>query len=446
MEFEDFIMKDKITKTASPSFPEIKSTDPKEMAIKLSPLDRHLISSGYDSALTALANVFPLDIHEYPTGYTALSWIVPEGWHVNAARVESLNGEIVFSIQDNPLHVVSYSLPYSGVVSTEELKKHLHTHSTNPDAIPFVIKYYDRDWGLCCSQRQKKTLTDPEYRVIIDSRFSQATLKTGTWAIQGESKNCFVFCCHLCHANQFNDGLSGVIGGLKVMEAIKRRSKTRYSYKLVILPETIGSACWLEKHQEEIPTLKGGMFLEMLATQEYGWRVKHSNQPDSYFDSLVAAAFWDCREQIQETDFLDGMLNDERMFNGPGIGCPMMSLQCVNFETGSFPYYHTNFDTWENASFEKLQRSIHLILKYIDILEKDYIPLPNFRGELMVSRYKSLDYATMGKTIRILTFGMDGKTPLSALAKNNKIPFYELYVVSEKMAQEGLIIKKDIII
>ena len=53
---------------------------------------------------------------------------------------------------DHPLHVVSYSLPFEGMVTREELLQHLHVHPRLPEAIPFVFKYYDRDWGLCASQ------------------------------------------------------------------------------------------------------------------------------------------------------------------------------------------------------------------------------------------------------------------------------------------------------
>ena len=97
-------------------------------------------------------------IHEYPTGTECWTWLVPEKWTCHEAFLETMDGRRLFSYQDNPLHVVSYSLAIDRVVSREELLSHLHVHPELADAIPFIFKYYERDWGLCCSQKLKSSL------------------------------------------------------------------------------------------------------------------------------------------------------------------------------------------------------------------------------------------------------------------------------------------------
>ncbi len=119
-------------------------------------LPRDIVSNGYDAALRALATQLPMTIHEYPTGMEAWTWVVPEKWTCHEAYLETLDGRRLFSYADHPLHVVSYSLPFEGVVSREELLAHLHAHPRIPDAVPFIFKYYERDWGLCCSQLQRE--------------------------------------------------------------------------------------------------------------------------------------------------------------------------------------------------------------------------------------------------------------------------------------------------
>ena len=115
---------------------------------------------------------------------------------------------------DHPLHVVSYSLPFEGVVSRDELLPHLHVHPRLPDAIPFVFKYYERDWGLCASQQLRDSLTDERYRVVIRTIFEPGTLKVGEMVIPGESQESFVLVAHLCHPAMVNDDLTGVVVGL----------------------------------------------------------------------------------------------------------------------------------------------------------------------------------------------------------------------------------------
>ena len=89
---------------------------------------RDIVSDGYDAALAALAAQVPMRIHEYPAGTECFTWIVPEKWTCHEAWLETLDGRRLFSYDDHPLHVVSYSLPFDGVVTRDELMRHLHVH------------------------------------------------------------------------------------------------------------------------------------------------------------------------------------------------------------------------------------------------------------------------------------------------------------------------------
>src|SRR5258705_2313233 len=186
-------------------------------------LPRDIISAGYDDALAALATQVPMTIHEYPTGTECWSWIVPEKWTCYEAYLETLEGKRLFSYSDHPLHVVSYSLPFDGIVTREVLLKHLYVHPKIAEAVPFIFKYYERDWGLCCSKILRDSLLDDQYRVVIKTDFSYGTLKVGEVVIPGESDECIVLCSHLCHPHQANDDLTGVIVGLKVAQELLKR-------------------------------------------------------------------------------------------------------------------------------------------------------------------------------------------------------------------------------
>ena len=91
-------------------------------------LPRDIVSDGYDTALRALSTQVPMTVHEYPTGTECWTWLVPEKWTCKEAWLETLDGRRLFSYADNPLHVVSYSLPIDREVSREELFEHLHVH------------------------------------------------------------------------------------------------------------------------------------------------------------------------------------------------------------------------------------------------------------------------------------------------------------------------------
>ena len=415
----------------------LESTDLEEMVQKLAPLPRHLVSDGYDAALNALSKLVPMTIHRYPTGTDAFTWIVPERWLCRAARLEKISGEVVFSDHDNPLHVVSYSLPVNAVFRREELFSHLHVCDRDPDAIPFVFKYYERDWGLCCTGKQKDALTDPEYRVMIDTSFSYGELKVGELSLDGHMPDTFIFCAHLCHPGQLNDGLSGVLAGIKLFELLQAEPR-RYSYKLLILPETIGSACWLSHHESIIPYLRGGMFLEMLASPYPCHTLMASNQPGSYFDRLAGHIVKHDRTDNRLVPFLTAPLNDERMFNEVGVKCPMLALYRLD-ENNTYPEYHTSKDNRDYGSVESISQSVKLLYKIIEALENDMVPVPLYKGEIYISRFLRFDYAVMGHTIRKISFMLDGKLRMSDIAQRLDMDFFEVQKICLLMKEEELL-------
>lgn len=353
-------------------------------------LPRHIVSDGYDIALRALATQVPMTIHEYPSGTECWSWIVPEKWTCHEARLETLDGQRIFSVEDNPLHVVAYSLPCERVVSREELLPHLHTHSELPDAIPFIFKYYERDWGLCLSQTQKAALTDSHYRVVIDSAFTRGALKVGDIVARGRSPQTFIFCAHLCHPAMVNDDLSGVVVGLKVMQALLARHDLHYTYRFLILPETIGSVAWLSHNETLIPDMIGGLFLEMLGLDE-----PHALQLSAAGDTELDRCFTEVLAAHDSAGWTGAFRtvvgNDERQFNAPGIRVPMLSLSRVQKRApGRHPYYsqyHSSFDTPDLAPETRLTASKDLVLAMVDMLEHHVVPVNRFKGEICCSRY-----------------------------------------------------------
>jgi len=225
-------------------------------------LKRDIVSEDFDRALFRLAEEAPMQIHTYPTGETCWTWRVPEKWTCQEAYLETLDGQRLLDYAEHPLHVVSYSLPFEGEVGRAELLEHLHVHPWHPEAIPYVFKYYERDWGLCASQKTRDSLKDDVYRVVIRSRFEAGTLKVGEIVIPGRSDQTFVLAAHLCHPAMVNDDLSGVVVGLEVARTLLAGPQPYYTYRILILPETIGSVAYLSHNENLIPQMRGGLFLD----------------------------------------------------------------------------------------------------------------------------------------------------------------------------------------
>ncbi len=406
-------------------------------------LPRDIVSDGYDAALDALATVVPMQIHAYPTGTHAWTWLVPEKWTCYEAWLETTDGHRLIDYADQLLHVVSYSLPFEGIVTREELLKHLHVHPLLPHATPFIFKYYDRDWGLCCPSALRDSLPDADYRVRIRSEFSFGELKVGEVFVQGQSDDCIVLCAHLCHPGQVADDLSGVVVGINVMRELKKRHGLRYSYRFLILPETIGSLAWLSQNEHLIPQMKGGLFLEMLSLPNPP-ALQMSFDGDTLIDRCFAKALSQHDPDEWTGAFRTVVGNDERQFNAPGVRVPMLSLSRVLKDkfAGIYPYaeYHSSDDTPDKVSWPHMVDSTKLVLHMIEALEEyslfqvplapisvkvaqlsSRVPLNHFKGEIFCSRYGlHLDFASDPESYRAffnILYLIDGINSVAEIAQ-----------------------------
>lgn len=386
-------------------------------------LPRDIVSDGFDAALNALAEQVPLTIHTYPTGLECWTWIVPEKWSCLQGYLEKTDGQRIFSYEDNPLHVMSYSLPINRIVPRDELLEHLHTHPVIKDAIPFRYGYYDRDWGLCCSAQVKESLSDPEYRVVIESEFSYGQLKVGEILVPGESEECFVFCAHLDHPFQVNDGLIGVALGLELMRRLKSRH-LRYSYRMLIVSETIGSLAFLSQNEALIPKIIGGLYFEMLGF-DAPHRLHLSHRGDTEVDRIFSRAARAFDPHVEIRDFEP--MNDERQFNAPGVRVPMLALyRYPDSPQWPYPEYHSHLDSPALVNWNAVEHSLELVLAMVESLETAVIPINRFKGEFFFSRYGLPKEGYNNKEARDafyrLMFMIDGIKSVGTIAEELDLP------------------------
>jgi|TARA_B100000315_G_scaffold242217_2_gene264150 aminopeptidase-like protein len=358
-------------------------------------LPRHLISDGFDKALDLILRRaekagLSTTVYSFPTGYDCGTWVIPPKWGLRRVVLKDRNRNTLIDSQENGLACMSYSQPFEGWISRNELLKHLHTHPNLPDATPFVFSYYKKEWGLCCPQTLKDQLNDREYYVKIDSEFSEGHLKVGEIILDGTWDDSFLLASHLCHPHQINDGPIGAVLGIEVLKALREKG-TNYSYHLLVVPENIGSAAWIQRNRNFIRKITAGLFVEML-TLDIPFVLNRSLAGNTIVDKLF--------EEIVVTESASNRCerfnygNDERQFNGPNINIPMLALHRSNlgreqkspWET--FPEYHSDKDNMDLVSLPELDRSYRLIYEMLSKFD-DSLLLPEalFQGEPFLSRF-----------------------------------------------------------
>lgn len=415
-------------------------------------LPRELVSDGYDAALARLAEVVPMTIHEVPSGTPVWTWKVPEKWTADAAYLETLGGKRLVDAAEHPLHVVSYSLPFEGMVSRAELFQHLHTHPRLPDAIPFVFKYYQRDWGLCCTQELKDSLKDEQYRVVIKTRFEPGALKVGEIVIPGKREECLVLAAHLCHPAQANDDLTGVLVGLDVARALLAGPTPRHTIRVLFFPETIGSVAYLSRHEDLIPSMRGGLFLEMLGN-DAPLALQQSFQPGSQCDRALVSAFRGVAPEGYVGPYRTIIDNDERQFNAPGVRVPMLSMSRVvnphlpESRFAPYPEYHSSHDTPAIVTQERLEAARDAALALVRAFDSNRYVVNQFKGEVFASGHGIwIDYRVNPEGHRNLFQIMercDGERTVADIAMELGLPYAAVWDIVSQFAEKGLVTFSD---
>ncbi len=340
----------------------------KQIIQRICAIPRDIVSDGYNAALKGLSAQVPMSIYEYPTGTECFGWIVPEKWTCHEARLETADGEHIFSYADHPLHVVSYSQPFEGEISRAELLDHLHVHPNLNEAIPYVQGHNDRVWGLCCSKRVKDSLQNDRYKVQIKADFSYSTLKVGEIVVNGESEESFILCANLCHCSVDNDCLAGVAAGLEIVQKLLKRSRLRYTYRFLIFPDAIGAAAYLSCERNLIHKMRAGLFLAGLGAS--GPHCLHlSSGGNTLIDRYVKLIVGTNSQAGRVNGFAESVSNIASVFNRSDVGVPMLALSRI--PPSDSDELNMCFGSLDNYDFRNIAHSCDLVLEIVDAMEKD---------------------------------------------------------------------------
>ena len=187
---------------------------------------------------------------EFNTGDKVFDWTVPKEWIINEGFIEHESGKRFALFSENNLHLMGYSAPVDKILTKEQLLQKIHTHPTDNSAIPYVTSYYKEDWAFCMSSNQVQELPSGNFKVFIDSKFTDGKLCLQEALIKGESDKEIFFSSYLCHPSMANNELSGPVLLNKIIDYIKSIKNKYYSYRFVLLPETIGSIAYLSLRKD----------------------------------------------------------------------------------------------------------------------------------------------------------------------------------------------------
>ena len=217
------------------------------------PINRSITGSGVRETLSIIQReLTDLKLHTIPTGEKCFDWRIPMEWNVIDAYIVDPDGKKICNFKDNNLHLMGYSIPINMTIELGELEKNLHSLPGQPNAIPYITSYYKEEWGFCLTHNQRKKLKKGVYTIFIDSSLNNGELTYGELLIKGDTKEEIFFSTYICHPSMGNNEVSGPSVVTYLSKYILSKVNLRYSYRIIFIPETIGSIAYLSKNLEDM--------------------------------------------------------------------------------------------------------------------------------------------------------------------------------------------------
>jgi aminopeptidase-like protein len=416
-------------------------------AARIFPICRSITGDGVRKTLREIGAHLALEVREVPTGTEVFDWTIPREWNIRDAYIKNGAGEKIIDFAQSNLHVMSYSVPVRKRVSLPELKEHVRTLPEQPDLIPYRTSYYADDWAFCMTHRQFEGLGEDAYDVVIDSSLKSGSLTYAEYLHKGETDEEFLLSAHVCHPSLANDNCSGVA----LLTHLARRMaglRTRYSYRFLFAPGTIGAIAWLAANEAASGRIKHGLIVSMVGDVG-GPTYKKSRRGDALIDRAMQHVLRHSGLKPTVEDF-SPYGYDERQYCSPGFNLPVGLFQRSKY--GTISQYHTSGDNLAFIKPEHLLESYSAIVKAIGVIENNAVyrnmapkcePQLGRRG--LYSRVGGKNIAAENMAMLWVLNLSDGDHSLLDIAERSKLPFKIVLGAARLLEARGLLVGRPLL-
>ena len=204
-----------------------------------------------------------------------------------------------------------------------------------------MTSYYEEKWGFCISDEQLKTLEEGNYEIVVNSKLFDGELNYGELLIKGKSEKEIFLSTYVCHPSMANNELSGPTVVTFIAKWLQEFTKLNYSYRIIFIPETIGSITYLSRNYEDMKNKVYAGFNITCVGDDRVYSYLPSRNGSTISDLMAKHVLKWTDPNFIEYSWLDRG-SDERQYCAPGIDLPVASILRTKY--GEYPEYHTSLD------------------------------------------------------------------------------------------------------
>ena len=363
----------------------MKNINLMKIAKEVFPLNRSLTGSGTLKTLKIFKKINnQIIIKNVKSGKRVFDWKIPNEWNVNSAYFEDEKKNRYCDFKKNNLHLLGYSVKKKGVFSYNELIKKIYFVKNKPNAIPYVTSYYKKDWGFCLSYRDFKKLNKKhKFFVNIDTKLKKGLMHYGELTIKGKSKKQILIVSYVCHPSMANNELSGPLVALKLSKILK---KSKYTIKIIFIPETIGAIYYIKKNLSELKkNLIAGINLSCVGDNKNFSYISSVNE-NTYSDLIIKRVL---KNQKFKKFSFEKRGSNERQFGCQNLNLPFVTLCRSRF--GDYKEYHTSFDNLSGISNKSLNGTVKILKKFVEEIQKNQIFVKDIFCEPFLFKYNLIN-------------------------------------------------------
>lgn len=313
------------------------------------PICRSLTGDGVRRTLQILKRELPeLEVTEVPSGTKCFDWTVPDEWNIRGGHIIDPSGRKIVDFADNNLHVVGYSVPVDREISREDLDQHLHSNPDLPAHIPYVTSYYHRRWGFCVPHDLRTRMGPGTYRVKIDSTLGPGHLTYGELRLPGRTREEVLLSTYICHPSLANNEISGPVIAAALAQWLASLKQRRLSYRILFIPETIGSIVYLSRHLDELKERVVAGYMITCVGDDKAYSFLPSREGNTLADEMARHVLKHMVGDYQTYSFAYDRGSDERQYCAPGVDLPVATIARSLY--AQYPEYHTSADNLQFIS------------------------------------------------------------------------------------------------